>query len=272
MSVIIRQALALSLTGLALSACATAAPHRSGFLSDYEPLKARDGARRAAIREYRDAEALKAVKRVTIAPTVLTDGADARAPLTPEERYAVLREIDAQLCFELSERFEIVPPAEADAEARAAVTWFEPTGRLASAASAASSFLIPGPLGLRAPGTLGGLGVEVELRALPAKRQIAAMAWARRAMAVGTDNPSLLRTGDALQFAEPFADAAAALMTPEGLKSRSIDGKDDPCKAFGDRVQAGNFVAQKVIKLYIPDQRGEPAPQPEPAPTPTPPK
>lgn len=254
----------LALAGLALTlgACATAAPERSGFLSGYDSLQARENSGRAHIREFRDPPAVDAVRRVALAPAVLTEGADSRSPLTPAERHAVLREVDAQLCFELSERFEIVETDQADADVRAAVTWFEPTGRFASAASAASGFFIPGPIGLRAPGTLGGLGVEAEMRKISDKRQIAAIAWARRAMAIGTDNPSLSRLGDALQFAEPFADTAAAVMTPKGLKSRQIDAKTDPCKAYGDRFQPGGLAARIITNLYIPDSRGEAAAKP----------
>jgi len=249
---------ALAITGLTLTlgACATAAPDRSGFLSGYEGLQPRENSGRAKIRQFRDPAALDAVRRVALAPAVLSDGADSRSPLTPEERDVVLREVDAQLCFELSERFEIVAAEQADADVRAAVTWFEPTGRIASAASAASGFFIPGPIGLRAPGTLGGLGVEAEMRAASDKRQIAAIAWARRAMAVGTDDPSLSRMGDALQFAEPFADVAAEVMTPKGLKSRKIDRETDPCKAYGDRFQPGGMIAGSLTNLYIPDSRG----------------
>ena len=241
---------------LTLGACATAAPDRSGFLSGYEGLQVRDKAGRAQIREFRDPAALTKVRKVSLVPAVLSEGADTRSPMTAQERNVVLREIDAQLCFELSERFEIVPAEQADADVRAAVTWFEPTGRFASAASAASGFFIPGPIGLRVPGTLGGLGVEAEMRATSGNGQIAAIAWARRAMAVGTDNPSLSRLGDALQFAEPFADAAAAVMTPDGLKPRAIDGKTDPCKAYGDRFQPGGLAARIITNLYVPDSRG----------------
>lgn len=255
--------MALAGLTLMLGACATAAPERSGFLSGYEGLTARDNSGRAHIREFRDAPALEAVRRVAITPSILSQGADSRSPLTPDERRTVLREVDAQLCFELSERFEIVDAPQADADVRAAVTWFEPTGRFASAASAASGFFIPGPIGLRAPGTLGGLGVEAEMRRTSDQRQIAAIAWARRAMAVGTDNPSLSRMGDALQFAEPFADTAAAVMTPKGLKPRDIDAKTDPCKAYGDRFQPGGLAARIITNLYIPDSRGEASKPPE---------
>jgi hypothetical protein len=252
----------LALTGLTLvlGACATAAPDRSGFLSGYEGLQAREkSGGRAKIREFRDPAGLETVRRVTLSPAILTEGADSLSPLTDKERQAVLREVDAQLCFELSERFEIVAADQADAAVRAAITWFEPTGRFASAVSAASAFVIPGPIGLRAPGTLGGLGVEAEMRAAGDQRQIAAIAWSRRAMAVGTDNPSLSRLGDALQFAEPFADAAAATMSPKGLKPRKIDAKTDPCKAYGDRFQPGGLAARIITNLYVPDSRGDAA-------------
>lgn len=256
-------------TALCLSACATAAPDRSGFLSGYDGLKDSERRGRAEIREFRDPAALGVVQRVALAPTVLAAGADATSPLSPEERVALLREVDAQLCFELSERFEIVAAATADAEVRAAITWFTPTGRVASVASAASGFVIPGPIGLRLPGTLGGLGVEAEMRGTADQKQIAAVAWARKATAVGTDSPSLSRLGDALQFAEPFADKAAAVMTADGHKSQRVAAKTDPCRDYGDRFQPGSRVAGIITNLYIPDSRrrgGEPAATPPPKP------
>ena len=129
---------------LLLAACASA-PTQSGFLSDYEGMADREGTVRAAITERRDAEKLAEVSRVSIAPTRLQ--ADA-AWLNDVERTVLLRELDAQLCFELSERYEIAPEGDAEAaRVRAAVTGVEPTGRAASAASAAASFFIPGPPG-----------------------------------------------------------------------------------------------------------------------------
>ena len=131
----------------------------------------------------------------------------------------------------------------------------KPTGRTASAASAAVGFFIPGPVGLRMPGTLGGLGAETEM-VMTGGRQAAALVWNRDATAVGADDPSLNRLGDALQFAEPFADVAAATMTPKGQKSRKIDSDDDPCAQFGPRFRPEGFVAGIASGLYLPGMSG----------------
>jgi hypothetical protein len=72
--------------------------------------------------------------------------------------------------------------------------------------AAVANAFIPGPGTVRVPGTTGGLAAEAEL--LDARGgQAAAIAWARNANVLGTDSPSLSRVGDALQMAEPFADA-----------------------------------------------------------------
>lgn len=250
---------------LALAACASPAT-RSGFLTSYEGMTPRSGAVRAKIEERRDPAGLAEVRKVSIAPTVLA----AEAPwLSQAERRLLLREIDAQLCFELSERYEI---AEGPGEAhlvRAAVTSVEPTGRVSSAASAAAAFFIPGPLGLRAPGTLGALSAEAEL--MRGQAQIAAISWSRAATAIGTDDPSLSRVGDAMQFAEPFADAAAKTMTAEGRKSREI-GKPDPCARFGPRFRAEGFASSIATGLYVPEMSGAKAEQPDASPNPGEPK
>jgi hypothetical protein len=254
--------LRLGLVGCALlsglSACATAPTPDAGYLSRYDNLGDRGDGLRASVREWADAEALKSVLAVRIQPAVLLPGADPSRVLTPAEQRGLLREIDAQLCFELSERFAIAgPEVVANAEVRSAVTWFLPTGRAASAASAAAAFFIPGPLDLRAPGTLGALGVEAEMTT-PDGRQIAAIAWARQANAVGTDAPSLMKTGDALQFAEPFADDAARVMTPAPAPAARQPG-EDPCRAYGPRIRAGSFVTKMITNLYVPQSTEDPA-------------
>lgn len=234
---------------LLLAACASPAT-KSGFLSTYDGMTPRTDTVRAKVTESRDEAGLTAVRKVTLEPAVLA----ANAPwMGASERRLLLREIDAQLCFELSERYEIVEQTDGAHRVRAAVTAVEPTGRVSSAASAAASFFIPGPLGLRAPGTLGSLAAEAEL--LDGKKQIAAIAWNRAATPVGTDNPSLSRIGDALQFAEPFADAAAAAMTAPGAKSRKI-GTPDPCAQFGARFRVEGLAAKFATGLYVPEMSG----------------
>jgi hypothetical protein len=238
---------------LLLAACASA-PTQSGFLSDYDGMAERSDTVRAAIKERREAEKLAQIRRVAIAPTTLAGSGDW---MTPQEKAALLREIDAQLCFELSERYEIAPQEAGDAaRVRAAVTGVEPTGRAASAASAAASFFIPGPLGLRAPGTLGALRAEAEMLAPGGQEQLAAISWSRTATAVGTDNPSLSRIGDALQFAEPFADAAAAAMSPEEPKKQKIEAGADPCAQYGARFRPEGWAAKFATGLYVPQMSG----------------
>jgi len=238
---------------LALAACA-GAPQQGEFLSSYEGLAPRTDMVRAGALDRTDPVALAKVQSVRIEPTVFSPRAEATAWMTPAEQTAVLREVDAQLCFELSERFEITSaPQPADAHrVRAAVTEVIPTGRVGSAATAAAAFFIPGPIGVRVPGTLGGLGAEAELLD-PAGQQVAAIVWRRSAAAIGTDNPSLSRIGDALQFVEPFADAAAAAMTPEDHTPRTITAETDPCREFGARFRVEGLGARFITGLYVPE-------------------
>lgn len=235
---------------LMLGACA-ATPKPSGQLSTYEGLATREGAVRTGLAQ-RKVEVR--VASVAIEPTVVIAGPKT-AWLTDTERALLAREADAQLCFEFTERYALAAsPAEADARVRAIITRVEPSGRVASALSAASGFFIPGPIGLRVPGAVGGLGAEAEMLDRRG-RQLAAVIWTRDAQPIGTDNPSLSRLGDALQLVEPFADAAAAAATPEGLKSRKI-GDDDPCAAYGPRLRPEGFLAKLATGLYVPDLSG----------------
>ncbi|MFT4933514.1 DUF3313 domain-containing protein [Phenylobacterium sp.] len=253
---------------LALAACA-GAPQQGEFLSSYEGLAPRTDMVRAGALDRTDANALAGVTAVRIEPTVFAPRAEAKAWMTPAEQTALLREVDAQLCFELSERFEIAATAAPQVpRVRAAVTEVVPTGRAGSAASAAAGFFIPGPIGVRVPGALGGLGAEAEMLD-PQGQQVAAIVWRRTATAIGTDNPSLSRIGDALQFVEPFADAAAAAMTPEDHTARSITAETDPCREFGARFRVEGLGARFITGLYVPEaSAARPAqaqPEPEPA-------
>lgn len=240
------------------TACATAPQGDSGFLSSYAGLEADGGSMRAAIRTRTDDAGLAGVERVAIAPAVFYPDADTVAgDLSEADRALVLGEIERQLCYELSERYDIVDASQAPdaARVRAAVTAVWPTGQASSVASAAANFFIPGPLGVRGPAGLGGLAAEAEIVTAPGGGQGGAIVWARRATAVGTDNPSLSRVGDALQFAEPFADAAAATFTPEGRESRPI-ADPDPCAAYGARTQPAGFIGRLVTGLYSPTLSG----------------
>lgn len=238
---------------LTLAACATSVD-QSGMLSSYDGLTPRDGTVRTKIAERRDEAGLALVKRVSLTPPQLAPGEGAAWLSTPE-RDLLLREVEAQLCFELSERFEIAAsPESADAQVKTVVTAVQPTGRVGSAVSAASSFFIPGPIGLRVPGGLGALAAESEMLDR-SQRQLAALTWSRSATAVGTDDPSFSRIGDALQFAEPFADTAAAVMTPPGVKA-GRPSNPDPCAAYGPRIRPEGFLAKFATGLYVPQMSG----------------
>jgi len=74
-------------------------------------------------------------------------------------------------------------------------------------------------------------------------------------MPIGADDPSLSRLGDALQFAEPFADAAGKTMTAPTAKPRPIP-KPDPCARFGPRFRPEGFLAKFATGLYVPQMSG----------------
>lgn len=244
-------ALAAVTLGLAaLGACATPPAAQSGFLSSYDGL-APQPATLASIRQNRDETAVTAVERIALAPAVFVGGAD--AGLSPEEATWVLAEVDRQVCYELSERFTVLQPGDtgAQATARTAVTGLSLTNPAGSGVSAVANWFIPGPIGVRAPGSTGGLAAEAELVLLPTGQQIAAIAWARNAKVVGIDSPSLSRLGDALQLAEPFGDAVGDAFAPDGREVRAI-ADPDPCARFGPRTRPAGFAARLVTGLYEP--------------------
>lgn len=241
------------LASVALAACQTAPGADAGFLSSYDGLTTRTDTIRASVRERRDDAAAQGIERVFIEPAVL--GPSAATGLSEADVALVLGEVDRQVCYELSERFTVLPAADpASARVRTAVTGVRPTGQAASAVSAVANAFIPGPIGVRAPGTTGGLAVESELLG-PDGRQVAALAWARNANVVGTDSPSLSRVGDALQLAEPLGDAVGDAFAPDDRKARPI-ADPDPCRRFGSRIQPAGFLAGVATGLYVPELSG----------------
>lgn len=238
---------------LALGACQTAPEAQSGFLQSYEGLAPPGQSLRASVLQRRDNDAANGIERVFIAPSVLRPGVgDA---VTEADRASVLREVDRQICYEVSERFTVIDePAPDAATIRAAVVRINPTGQAGSLASAAASFFIPVPIGVRMPGTTGGLAAEAELLG-PGAAQVAAVLWARNATVVGTDSPSLSRVGDALQLAEPFGDAVGNAFAPTGRTARSIS-TPDPCQRFGPRFNPASMLAGFATGLYVPELDG----------------
>jgi hypothetical protein len=246
--------LPVTLGALLVAACGTPGAAPSGLLSNYDGLVARDGTVRASIEQRRDDARAGTVERIFLEPALLASGAG--EGLTAAEIALVLREVDRQVCYELSERFTVIPAPEAGAgRVRAVVSRIAPTGRTASAVSAASGFFIPGPIGVRVPGTLGGLSAEAELLAGNDQGQVAVILWSRNAQAIGTDNPSLSRVGDAVQLAEPFGDAVGDAFAPPDREVRAISDPD-PCSRFGPRIRPGGFAARLVTGLYSPELSG----------------
>ena len=244
----------LALAGLT-AACATAPQPDSGFLSGYDGLVTRDDTLRVSIRSRSDSAALAGVTAVYIEPSALFPPGEVGQELSAEERAAVLAEVDRQLCYELSERYDILAEPRPDMpRVRAAVTRIDATDQVGSAVSAAAAWFIPGPLGVR-PGGLGALAAEAEM--VEQDRQIAAIAWARQANAVGTDTPSLSRLGDALQLAEPLGDAVGDAFAPEGREVREI-ADPDPCARFGPRTRPAGFLARMATGLYDPGMSAAP--------------
>lgn len=251
---------------LGLAACQTVPTAPSGFLSSYDGTSSQKGSLRASNVHRRDDAAARSIDRVYLERAVLV--ADAAPDLDAAEIAMVLQEVDRQICFEISERFTVVDrPSDDVGRIRTGVTRILPTNGVGSVISAAVSYFVPGPIGVRMPGSTGGLAAEVEMLA-PDNRQVAMIAWARNATAVGTDDPSLSRVGDALQFAEPLGDAVGDALAPGDRPVRPI-ADPDPCSAYGPRRNIAGSIAQRLVGfgtgLYVPEMSGTGA-----APTATP--
>ncbi|WP_162938825.1 DUF3313 family protein [Brevundimonas naejangsanensis] len=244
-----------------VGACATAEVQPgSGFLSTYEGLEPRTDVVRASVLQRRNETLASTVARIWVAPAELFGVAD--PALSDDEQQMVLSEVDRQLCYELSERFEIAEQQDPQAgTVRVGVTHIRATHQAGSAAAAVANFFIPGPIKVRTPGGMGGLGAEAELLT-PDGRQAAAIVWRRDAMVVGTDKPSLSRIGDAHQLAEPLGDMVADALAPEDRETRATPSPD-PCRRFGPRIRPEGFIAGIATGLYQPELSGGRSVKPE---------
>lgn len=250
-----RWTLPLLATGMAasLAACSTANTTQSGFLSDYSRLEARTDTVRSKVAQFRDDDLLATFEEVRIEPVVLGPGV--AADFTDVERASLVSELDRQICYVVSRRFIVVDADNGrNGVVRAAATRVVPTDGVGSTASAVANFFIPGPIGIRIPGSTGGLAAEAEILA-PNGKQAAAIVWARDAQWVGTDTPSLSRVGDAHQLATPFGREVAQALRTEGRPANARQDPD-PCERYGSRFRPEGFVSKVVTGLYTPSLSG----------------
>ncbi len=253
-------ALGLSLLG----ACATKPPTQTGFLSDagsaQPDLERQADGVRAQVRKNRDMAVLGQVAqvgKVAILPSTIHPDSQIPESITPASRMLVIQELDKQLCFHLSRRFEIVTPeTPGAARVQAVVTRLQETNVAASVASSAVSFLLPAG-SVRLPVGRGGLSVEARLDSVDGARG-ASMAWSRGA-GVLMDDGSLSQVGDAHRFTRDFANTFSTFLVADGTPKRDI-AKPDPCAQFGARQDIARIAVGGITGLYFPAEQKEKMP------------
>lgn len=229
--------MALATLSILTTACQTAPPKVPAGISDGGEKGAKESKASPAVR--RDA---LAVSRVYIEPSVLK--VDASPQIAETDRAMVRWEIDRQLCFKLSQRFEITTTPEPNAgRVRTTIAHIGPTSRGGSAAAAAASLFIPLPV--RYGG--GGLTAESEL-ITSGGQQAAVVSWNKSVKGVSRVAPSLSRVGDALQLADRFAKAVGKGFVDKDSHKHAV-GKPDPCERFGPRRAAGRMVGGALLSL-----------------------
>jgi hypothetical protein len=246
----------ITLIGMS-SACHSSPSARSGFLSSYTALPTAETNRKASA-HHRNDGASNDVSPVFIQPTIIAP--ELETELSAEEKAMVLREVDRQICFEVSERFLIAAPPDASAcTIRTAIVRLQSNSRVGSIAAAAVDFVNPVPIvNFRLPSSTGGLAIESELLA-PDGNQVAAMLWTKNVGMVGRVKPSLSRAGDALQLAEPLGDKIGKSFASKD-RPRIKLGKVDPCARVGSRKNIQRRLASGVVGgltgLYMPQIAG----------------
>jgi len=210
--------------------CATAPLEPTGSLTSYNSLVPSNGPLTKTRLKF-NGDAILQAKTARILPTSFS-GAAAQSDLTEIERSLVSNAIDRALCVGLSDRFDIVPPAElADLTVHAVITHVGLTDKVAAGASKVISIAttvvtkllvsipVPAP-SLRIPVGLGGLSVEAEAIDRTGVQQ-AGLLWARGAD-IFTSKPTVSAASDAYDLAAAFGEHFSQLL---------VTGTD-PIKAF----------------------------------------
>ncbi|MVT50744.1 DUF3313 family protein [Bradyrhizobium yuanmingense] len=248
---------------LLTAGCATAPLNMAGSLTSYDGLAPSDGILTKSIVRV-DKEDVLGAKTVRLVETRFSTKAAAEVSFSPEQRKIIGNAIDRALCFGLSERFDIVGPADqADLTVQAVVTHAAATDPAAAGASGvarvAKSVLLPGvPVPVpRIPLGLGSLSVEGEARDRRGKQK-AAMVWGRGANSF-TSSPRVSPDGDAYDLSTAFAADFSRLLvtgsTPFGAAPSlpSLDSlhvllggapKQSACEAFGRAPGIAGFIGQ----------------------------
>ena len=239
-----------------ITACATFVPlEQAGLLSSYQHLAPSNGVlTQAQVSVNRDV--ILEAKTVRIIPTSLSV-AVAEAKLSEAQLRLIANAVDRSLCTGLSDRFQIVPSAQAaDLTVHTFITRIIPTDEIAAAASkatwvagsvATATTTVPVPVpSLRIPIGLGGLALEAEAVDRTG-RQKAAMVWARGADSL-TSRPRVSPAGDAYDLAASFGNDFSKLLVtgaspfktlpspPSMQRLGSLLGgapKESACEAFG---------------------------------------
>lgn len=258
-----RRFLLIATVCLLSAGCATAPLNRAGSLASYDGLEPSDGVLTKAIVRI-DKEDVLGARTVRLVETRFSTKSAAEVSFSPDQRRILGNAIDRALCFGLSERFEIVGPADqADLTIQAVITHAAATDPAAAGASGvarvAKAVLLPGvPVPIpRIPLGLGSLSVEGEARDRWGKQK-AAMVWGRGANSF-TSSPRLSPDGDAYDLSTAFAADFSRLLvtgsTPFGtlpalpsLESlhTSLGGapKQSACDVLGRAPGIAGFIGQ----------------------------
>src|SRR5262249_16130995 len=270
-----RYACATCASGLALflmpliAACAASVPlEQAGLLSSYQRLAPDSGLlTQAQVSVNRD-EILGA-KTIRIIPTSLF-AAVAEAKLSEAQLTLIANAVDRSLCTGLSDRFQIVPSAQAaDLTVHAFIMRIIPTDETAAAASKVTSVatsvatavtVVPVPVpSLRIPIGLGGLALEAEAIDRTGS-QNAAMVWARGADSL-TSRPRVSPAGDAYDLAAPFGADFSKLVVTGASPFKAIASapsmqrvgsqlggapKESACEAFGRGPGVAGLVGSAI--------------------------
>lgn len=228
---------------LLTAGCATAPLNRAGSLASYDGLTPSDGVLTKSIVRV-DKEDVLGAKTVRLVETRFSSKAAAEVSFSPEQRKIIGNAIDRALCFGLSDRFQIVDPADqADLTIQAVITHAAATDSAAAGASGvarvAKAVLLPGvPVPVpRIPLGLGSLSVEGEARDRRGQQK-AAMVWGRgrilsqvlpayRLMAMPTTFPRHLPPTSADYWSREYAfrnpSSAAVAQEPAHVPGRCAE-------------------------------------------------
>jgi hypothetical protein len=245
--------LAVTVSLLMLSACATAPINTKKGIETAQELSDKTKGRNSSIKQFVDRTRLSSIESLGLPKVTVADGI-VSTKITQAQADLVVNRAGRDACRQLANYFDIRRDEDKpDLNLQFVVTAINPTNSAASGVSALLGAAVPGPF--RLPAGLGGFAADGSANNADGN-QIVITKWAKGANAF-TNDAKVSTIGDAYQLAGSFGMFFAKLLiSPDGKKSKARIALDktriDKSRVLCDARFGKASVAGRGASLLLP--------------------